>query len=45
MPPLLWSLGLQRTNSELVFAPKETKTDTKQEAKVAQGWSSLSIYY
>lgn len=38
MPPtekaLLWSLGLQRTNSEIVSAPKETKIDTKQETNV-----------
>lgn len=31
---LVWSLGLQRTNSEIVSAPKETKIGTKQEANV-----------
>lgn len=32
---LVWSLGLQRTNSEIVSAPKETKIGTKQEANVS----------
>lgn len=28
----------------MVSAPKETKTDIRQEAKVAQKWSSFGIY-
>lgn len=32
---LVWSVGLQRTNSEIVSAPKETKIGTKQEANVS----------
>ena len=49
--PSIWAACLRcpgasayKEQAEMVSAPRETKTDIRQEAKVAWKWSSFGIY-